>query len=53
MCIYHNLKHKVDHPPPVEATASPLEAKDIGDDITRNEATEDEEERKLWERTKE
>ncbi|RCN50620.1 ground-like domain protein [Ancylostoma caninum] len=34
---------EVDHPAPVEATASPLEAKEIGDDISRNEATEDEE----------
>ncbi|KIH52658.1 hypothetical protein ANCDUO_17239 [Ancylostoma duodenale] len=34
---------EVDHPPPVEATASPLEAKEIGDEISRNEATEDEE----------
>ncbi|KAK6023994.1 hypothetical protein OSTOST_10204, partial [Ostertagia ostertagi] len=31
---------EVDHPPPVEATASPLEAKQIGEDIEHNEASE-------------
>ncbi|ETN87115.1 ground-like domain protein [Necator americanus] len=35
---------EVDHPAPVEATASPLEAREIADDISRNVAAENEEE---------